>query len=143
MDKSKIIFDISRDDWNYKGIFFGEIDNVTVDKECKPPFPTPKEYLVGVMAIIYIDENEIWHLVARMKFPTGNKHVLRRAFIEKKDKDKTINETYCLQYLYKMPMSKKLWTPNPSGKGWDIVKIIQNLDMIESVKIVNLDEKDT
>lgn len=141
MDNEQIIFDLSRKDWKYKGVFFGEMDNAAVDKECNAPFPTPKGYVAGMMAIIYTDEKGIWHLVARIKFPSGNKQVIRKAFNEKEDSNKTINETYCLQFLYKMPMINKVWTPNPSGEGWDILEIIKNLDMVESMRIESVDAK--
>jgi|SRR3974390_1203805 len=135
MSDDGVIFDLSRQDWKYKGVFFGEMDNAAVDKEMNSPFPTPKSYVAGMMAIIWTDEKGVWHLTARIKFPSGNKQVIRKSFNQKEDSNKTINETYCLQFLYKMPMINKTWTPNPSGEGWDILEIIKKLDMIESFEV--------
>ena len=140
MSKDDIIFDLTRKDWKYKGVFFGRIDNEVVEKKCNFSFPITSfmrnSYFVGIMAIIYMDENSKWNLVARIKFPSGKKQVIRKCFSTPEDSNKNINETYCLQFLYKFPIINKIWKNNPSGEGEGILKILINLDMIKSCRIM-------
>jgi hypothetical protein len=41
-----------------------------------------------------------------------------------------------LQEIYKMPLIHKRWTKNPDGKPEGILKIIEDLDMIESLMVI-------
>lgn len=141
MSKDNIIFDLTNSSNKYKGVLFAEMDNSAVDKECNAPFPTPKGYVVGVMAVIWTDKNDKWYLTARIKFPSGNKQVIKMDFSKPEYKNININETYVLQELYKLPMINKIWTPNPSGESWGILEIMQKLDMIESSTIEVKDAK--
>jgi len=126
---SEVIFDCTNPKHLYKGVLFAEVDNGEVKKEMNSPFPTPKDYVAGVMAIIHVDENGIWHLTARIKFPSGNKQVIRL------QENPPCNETKLLQKFYKIPLVNKIWTPNPSGDSDGILNIIKDLDMIESIQI--------
>lgn len=137
MKTSEVIFDLTKTDWTYKGVLFAEMDNAEVDKEMNSPFPTPKDYVAGVMAIIAIDPDGVWHLTARVKFPSGNKQVIRKAFDEEHKNQCNINETYILQYFYRMPLKNKLWTANPDGTADGILKILEKTDMIESIRYEN------
>ena len=134
---SEIIFDLTRKDWTYKGVFFGEMDNAAVDS----PFPTPKGYVAGMMAIIWINEKGIWHMTARVKFPSGNKQVIRINYKEESNKGIKINETLILHELYKLPMINKLWCPNESGTPDGIFAILEKTDMIESIRWEKIDAK--
>lgn len=133
-----IIFDLSREDWDYKGIFFGELDTNAVDKEYG--MAAPKGFVAGIMAIIWVDETDTWHLSTRIKYPSGNKTVFHCAYHLEKVEGVNVNETYALNHLYKFPMTNKVWTPNPEGKAEGILKIMKDLDMIESCRVVQADE---
>lgn len=139
INKENIIFDLTRLDYKYKGVLFAEADNAEVDKQMQTPFPTPKNYLAGIMAIIWTDENEVWHTKLRFKFPSGNKQVISHSFDKEFEEGIKVNETYALQYLYKFPMVNKTWLPNPDGTGMGIIDLIKKVDMIESIQI---EEKD-
>jgi hypothetical protein len=127
---SQIIFDLTRKDYSYKGVLFAELDNKAVQLEMGDPTPMPKGYIAGVMAIIFTNENREWHLTARIKFPSGNKQVIRL------QGGKDSNETKMLHELYKMPLIHKKWTKNPDGTPEGILKIIEDLDMIESLMVI-------
>jgi hypothetical protein len=127
---SQVIFELTRTDYSYKGVLFAELDNVALQKEMGDPTPMPKDYLIGVMAVIFTDEKGEWHLTARIKFPSGNKQVIRL------QGGKDSNETKMLQELYKMPLIHKRWTKNPDGSPEGILKTIEDLDMIESRMVI-------
>ena len=127
---SQPIFDLTNKNHSYKGILFAEIDNSALQKEMGDPTPMPRDYVAGVMAIIFTDEEGVWRLTARIKFPSGNKQVIRL------EDGKDSNETKMLQQLYKMPMIHKTWTKNPDGSPEGMLKIIEDLDMIESMVVI-------
>lgn len=129
-ENKDFIFDLTREDHDYRGVLFAEVDFNEIDMGC--PFPQPKDYCAGIMAIIFIDENKDWHLVGRIKFPSGNKQVLR--LFGGKDS----NETKLLQQFYKAPMKNKVWTRNIDGTPEGIIKILRDLDMVESEKLTPL-----
>lgn len=135
IDKSQIIFDLTRLDYKYKGVLFAEADNAEVDKQIGSHIRTPKDYVAGIMAIIWTDEKGMWHTKLRFKFPSGNKQVISHSFDKEFEEWVKVNETYALQYLYKFPMVNKRWFPNPEETGMGIVNLIQKADMIESMKI--------
>lgn len=134
MNKDNIIFDLSDHDNSYKGVFFAELDVASSSKDFGIP-PPPKGYEAGIMGIIWTDKRGCWHGKMRIKFPSGNKQVISCNFEEEFKKKINMNETYVLNYMYKLPMINKVWTPNPSGKGMGIFEIIKKLDMIESIRI--------
>lgn len=103
-------------------------------KEMGDPTPMPKGYVAGLMAIIFTDEKGEWHLTARIKFPSGNKQVIRL------EGGKDSNETKMLHQLYKMPLIHKTWTKNPDGSPEGILKIVEDLDMIESYQVFENDK---
>jgi len=131
MENNQTIFDLSNPKWIYKGVVSATLDH----EEIMPGFPPPKGYIAEVIAIIWVNENSEWILKARMKFPSGNKQSYERNF------GKNANETKLLTELYLIPMKNKFWFPNVSGKGEDIIKILENNDMILSKKIVYPSEK--
>lgn len=125
------IFDLTNPDYKYKGILFAEIDNKEVFSDC--PFPIPNESIFhgGIMAVIYVDENQIWRCTIRIKHLSGNKHVLRKEF------GKESNCTSILQTIYNLlPMKNKIWTKNQSETAEGILEIIKGLDMIESFTVL-------
>ena len=122
-----MIFDLTKPG-DYRGIFFGEVDLKEIEKDC--PCPPAPNFHAGMMAIIFIDENKDWQLVARIKFSTGAKQKYTRNF------GKDGNETIILQELYKMPMINKIWTKNTGGDAMGILKIIQDMHMIESYQVM-------
>lgn len=135
-DEENVIFDLTIKDCIYRGVFFGELDNDYVNGHVEDGMPKmPKEYIVGVMALIWTDPQGIWHIKTRLKFPSGNKQVVEKVFSEEVEEKKQVNETYVLQHLYKIPMVRKIWTRNPSGKPEGIVEIIKNLNMVESMTL--------
>ena len=131
---SKVIFDLTRTDWIYKGILFAEVDNAAIDKEFNCPFPAPKNFVVGVLGIIYVDEKGIWHGKMRLKFPSGNKQICTRDYDKEFKKNVKVNETYVLNDLYKIPMINTAWYVNPDGSPAGMLKILEETDMIESIK---------
>jgi len=139
-NKDEVIFDLSREDYDYKGVLFAQADHSTVYKEmlgCFPPLP--EDYCAAIMAIIWTDEKGIWHFKMRTKFPSGNKQVFSHTFDSEDEKNLNINETYVLQYIYTIPMIKKVWKKNPDGTPKGIVKICEDLDMVEFSKIEPID----
>lgn len=135
------IFDITRKDWKYKGIFFAECDNKELSKNSGSFFPVlPKDFIIGIMGIIYIDENNIWHSVMRLKFPSGTKQVIRRNYEKKSKENININETYILNDFYKFPMINKKWYKNPTEDIDGMLKIMEDSNMIESKKILSKEE---
>lgn len=135
MSKDDIIFDLTRKDWKYKGVLFGEVDNSQLDN-CGMP-PTPQKFAAGIMAVIWVDEEGTWHHKTRLKFlQSGNKHVFIKNYKKQKQEGVNVNETYVLQDIYKFPLIYKLWTPNPSGEASGMLEILEKLNMIESSRIV-------
>lgn len=134
--KKHIIFDLTNPNYNYRGILFAEIDNTAVYKKMNAPFPTPKGYIAGVMAVVWTDEKGKFHTKLRIKYPCGNKHICTMDFDEEEYEKVNVNVTYVLNEIYKMPMIHKVWTPNPCGTGEGILEIIRKLDMIESARII-------
>ncbi len=132
-EDNSIIFDLTRHDYNYKGVLFAEMDNKAVFAETG--MPPPKKWTAGVMAIIWTDEIGCWHSKIRIKFPSGNKQVTSRSFEEEFNEKVNVNETYVLNKIYEIPMVNKIWTKNPDGSPEGIVKIIKDLDMVESMRI--------
>lgn len=129
------IFDLTDPDCIWKGVFFGEMDNKAIDEQIQCPtiFKTPKGYVVGIMALIWIDKDGIWHIRARVKFPSGSKQTIQKDFNPKEHDN--LNETRLLQELYKIPIVNKQWYPNPCGTPEGIIELIQKADMVESMRI--------
>ncbi len=140
----EVIFDLTHENWQYKGVLFAEVDNKEMDKSWPGSPSIPQKFAAGVLAIVYVDDKGIWHYKGRLKFPqSGNKQVFSKSYEKQQQQGAKINETYALNDIYcAMPMIHKTWTPNPSGEGWGIVEIMEKLDMIESSKIVRMDAKD-
>lgn len=120
---SKYIFELNRKDYSYKGVLFAELDNNSFYKEYG--LSLPKSYVAGLMGLIWTDENGIWHMKFRIKFPNGNK----QSFSQEYSKD--ANETLVLQDIYKLPLVNKNWYPNKDGSIDGILDVIKKTDMIE------------
>ncbi len=132
MNKENIIFDLTNPDWDYRGVLFAELDNEEINKMTGYQMPAPpKDYCAGVMAIIWKDKEGFFHMKLRIKFPSGSKQVYASQY------PKDSNETIILQDIYKVPMINKCWKRNEGGTGNGIIKIIEELDMIESMHIEN------
>lgn len=140
-EESTYIFDLTNPNYSYKGILFAELDFEEMDKLAKSPFPTPKNYFAGIMALIWTDEKGIWNVKFRIKFPSGNKQVSSKDYTEEFEKKIKVNETYILNELYKMPMKNKNWMKNPDGTIDGILNILEKSDMIESKRVVSTDGK--
>lgn len=139
IDKSHIIFDLTNRKNTYKGVLFSEMDHIEAGKQLDCPFPPPpSDYCVGIMAIIWVDEDGIWNAKMRLKFPSGNKQVVCRKYDEEHKENITINETYILNDLYKIPMRKKIWLKNKSGTPEGMFDLIKDADMIESIKSIQV-----
>lgn len=137
MTKEKhIIFDLTNSKNNYKGVLFAEMDHLEAGRRLSCPFPPPPaDYCVGIMGIIWVDEDGIWNAKIRLKFPSGNKQVICRRYDQEHKENININETYVLNDIYQMPMKHKHWLRNESGTPEGIVELIQQADMIESFRI--------
>lgn len=136
---TEVIFDLSDPDCVWKGVFFGEMDNKAIDNEVQGPIKTPNWYVVGVMALIWTDKDGIWHIRARIKFPSGSKQVIQKSFYPKEHEN--INETRLLQELYTIPIVNKHWYPNPSGTQEGIIELIEKAGMVESMRTECHDEQ--
>jgi len=112
MSDEHIIFKLDRHDYDYKGVFFAEVDVVSSAGDFGMP-PPPKGYEAGVMGIIWTDERGCWHGKMRIKFPSGNKQVISCDFEEEFKEKVNMNETYVLNHMYKLPMINKVWRKNP------------------------------
>ena len=130
MDKSNIIFDLTRQDWNYKGILFAEMDNNVIFGDMPPYMKPLKDYVIGVMSIIWTDEKGIWRQKTRLKFPSGNKQVFE------KDYGQVCNETKVLTDIYRLGLINKTWYPNKDGTCEGILRTLEESDMIESMRVV-------
>lgn len=137
-EKSNIIFDLTDTSNKYKGILFAEIDNQEVDKEmgCL----SPKDFCVGIMALIWEDRKGVWHFKMRLKFPSGNKQVATKNFDVEFEKGIKVNETFVLHEIYRMKMINKMWLSNPEGTSEGIIKLIEDADMVESRRILRNDD---
>ncbi|MFA7192373.1 MAG: hypothetical protein WC089_03700 [Candidatus Paceibacterota bacterium] len=133
LNKNDYIFVLDREDYDYKGVLFAEAD----DLEMGGP-KMPKDYVAGIMGIIWTDEKGQWHAKMRIKFPSGNKQVMTLNFEKEFDEKMNINETYVLNRMYQMPMKNKVWTKNPGGTIPGIVKIVQDLNMVEHSRVEKL-----
>lgn len=130
----KPIFDCTRTDWQYKGIYDAILDNDAVQKE-EPAFNrVAKDYVAELMAIIWVDEKGIWTAKVRIKFPSGNKQVYTLHF------GTECNETKVLMKLWEMPSKDKHWFPNKCGTGQGILKILQDKNMIDSIRVVGINQ---
>lgn len=135
MEKTQGIFDLSRTDWDYRGILFAEMDIDEMEKQMRNISPPIKqEWIAGLMMIIWIDENKEWNMKCRIKFPSGNKQIMHKNY------GKDCSETKILQELYHIPLKNKVWTRNEVGTSDGMLDIMKNLDMIESIRVV--DEKE-
>lgn len=130
MTDNQVIFNLDDSSNIYKGVLFAEVDNGEIDKEMGGFPPTPKDYCAGVMAIIWTDQDGFWQMKMRIVFPSRNKQVISKTY------SKDSNETLVLQDIYKFPIIRKIWTKNPDGTAMGIVKIIKDLDMVETMRIV-------
>lgn len=131
---SEYIFDVSREDWQYKGLLFAEIDNQGVIANYPGEAPPPRGYVAGFMALIWVDESGEWHVKGRFKFPSGNKQTIGKSF------GKECNETKILTSLYQFPFKNKKWYPNKKGTIEGIMEILEESDMIESKRIINVEK---
>lgn len=136
-NESKVIFDVTNPNCIYKGILFAELDFQEMDKQIKCPVPILKDYVAGVMALIWIDEKGIWNAKLRIKFPSGNKQVCHKTYQDEFDKKINVNETYVLNDLYRFPLKNKKWMKNSNGTPEGILKLLKESDMIESLKIID------
>jgi hypothetical protein len=135
-DEEKVIFDLTRLDHKYKGVLFAEVDLSQVDKAMNCPFRAPKDYVAGIMALIWEDENGIWKSKTRIKYPSGNKQVFSLEYAKEHAEGIKVNETFILHSLYKFPMINKKWYPNPKETPEGIIELMRDADMIESIKII-------
>lgn len=135
LDKSNFIFVLDRDDWSYKGILFAEADVAIMFKDSGMP-PPPKEWVAGIMMMIWTDENGIWRSRIRFKYPSGNKMVASAEY------GKDSNETKILSEIYShVPMIYKKWYKNPDGSIEGMLKILEESDMIESKLVFKIDKQ--
>ena len=139
VDEEEVVCDLTRKDWKYKGILFAEMDSS--DPELvKSVGEMPPDYVAGLMAVVYVDENGIWNAQARIKFPSGNKQVWRVEY--KNREDRQVNETLILQDFYKLPLKNKGWYLNETEDQAGMFKILQDTNMIESIRILHKGEDD-
>jgi hypothetical protein len=129
------IFELDeREGDTYKGVFFAEFDNDFVCDMAGMP-PMPKEFVAGVMALIWIDKDGEWQMRGRTKFPSGSKQVYAHSF----GKDSSVEEV--ITFINKLPLKNQLWTPSPNGTVDSIVKIMRDLDMVESERIEKIEKE--
>jgi hypothetical protein len=139
MSENQIIFDLTNETNNYKGVLFAEGDNS--DDEFRW-MNVPQKLAPGVMSIIWVDEEGTWNQKTRLKFPlSGSKQVYSKNYKKEQQQRIKVNETYVLNDIYKFPMINKIWTPNPSGEPRGIIEIMQKIDMIEYSRIEVNDPK--
>lgn len=133
-DKSSVIFDLTNSKNTYKGILFAELDNNECIKRMEESFPPPpSDYCVGVIGIIWIDEQGVWNAKVTLKLPTGNKQVLSKKYDKEHFMKVNINETYVLNHIYRLPMKKKMWLKNEDGTANGILDLIKKFYMFESL----------
>jgi hypothetical protein len=128
MNREQYIFDLSNPKHKYKGVLFAEIDNDSICEECGG-MAIPQNFVAGVMAIIWVDEENIWNVKTRFKFPSGNKQIFEKKY-DNEDSSK-INETFILHDLYRFPMVNKRWFQNKDETAKGLFDLMQQADMIE------------
>lgn len=133
-DLPKPIFDLSREDWKYKGIIEGELDCMKMfDFPC---MVLPRNYEVEFWAIIYTDENDIWHLRGRNKFPSGSKQSFSKEF------GKDCKPTDILSFVNSMfPFKRVKWHRNDPETGDALLELMKREDLILHMTTVKLDEE--
>ncbi len=131
-----MIFDVTREDWQYKGLLFAELDNQEIcNFSGLLNQGMPEDYIVGFMGLIWVDEKGIWNGKFRLKFPSENKQICHKIYDKEAKNNIPVNETVVLQEFYKMPLIKKRWYKNESGKPEGILEILEKSDMIESKRV--------
>lgn len=137
----KHLFEFTRTDYLYKGIFFGELDHLDINKQMGNVIPEIylEAFNTGVMGSIWVDEKGIWHSKVMVRYPSGSTTILGKDYDYAAEKGIKINETYILQHIYQIPMKNKKWYPNPSGDIEGILNIMAKNDMINSFVIQNND----
>jgi hypothetical protein len=126
-----IIFDLTNPLFKYKGILSAivDIDELSRSKAC--PCHSPKDSIIELIAIIWMNEKEEWNYKVRIKFPSGNKQV------GGKNLGCYCNETKCLHDIYKIvPMKDKYWFKNPCGTVNGILEILEREEMILSIQTI-------
>ncbi len=135
-----MIFDLTRQDCQYKGVLFAELDNQEVCNTVGMPGRVADDYCVGFMGLIWVDEKGIWNGKFRLKFPSENKQICHKIYDEEAKNNITVNETLVLHDFYRLPLIRKRWYKNESGKPEGILEILKESDMIESMKVYKAEE---
>lgn len=133
---SECIFVIDREDYNYRGVLFSELDNETCSSMPDCPHQFPEHYCVGVLALIWTDENGLWHAKVRLKFPSGNKQVYELDFAKEMLEGIQIDEEYILSRICAIPMKHINYRRNKWGTPAGILEILRDSDWVESEKVV-------
>ena len=129
---TEVIFDCTRKDWKYKGVLFAEIDCDKLFEDDSHLGPPPIGFYGGILAVVYVDENGHWIYKQRIKFSSGNKQIVTKNFGKDRDENKII-ENMCAHF----PMKNQIWKKNLKEEGWGIIEILEDFDMIESIRHEN------
>ena len=127
-DGIQAIFNLSRTDWKYKAIIEGTIYDDMM------PFKG-KEFEVEFFAIVHTDENDMWHMVGRLKFHSGNKLKFVKEY-GKTCSEEQIYENVLTLFKFK---SDTMFL-NKCGTSGGIVSILEKEDMILSKTVVEIDD---
>ena len=127
------IFEFKEDGSIYHGVFFAELDNQGVLDVMNDTFhEPPTDYVAGLMACIWTNNNGKINLKIRIKFPSGNKQV----YEIKLENDETIENA--VNIIRRFPLKKDTWYPNSDGSLHSLLKIINDANMIEWMEVIKL-----
>lgn len=122
--ENETIFELTRNDWKYKGILFAYLDykNFEFDDDISDL------HKHEVVVTIWADENDDWIAKGRVKFSSGNKAVFEKNY------GKNRNETKILTELYQeIPLKNKKWCRNKTQDIQGMMEILEKNNVIESI----------
>jgi len=132
MTEKEYIFKFE-DNWIYKGVLSAVMDNKALDAELGLPeemFPVPENWFVEIIGFIWVNEEGIWNMKIRLKYPSGNKQAFGNTY------GKDANETLVLQDMYRLPMVQKYWFKNKDGTLKSLIQLMKDNDLIASIQII-------
>ena len=133
------IFKLDREDYNYRGILFADLDLKKISLDCPVNFFS-SNYETGFMGIIWTDEKGMWHFKGRVKFPSGNKMSTENSYEDEHKEELSLSVQYVLEDMKRLPLINEVWYPNPTGSIDGMIEIMKNSDMIEWMKVEKIND---
>lgn len=122
----EIIFDLSDDKKDYRGILFANVDKKQIEQEDNVKIEESEN--AQVTALIWINPDKSWEMKGCLKYEDGETQILEGKF------DEAVNETYILTAIYNIPLTNKRWHRNPCGTAKGIRRIIDEENFPETLE---------